>query len=59
MHAPSTNIVQVPEFSYEDCITFEVLEKNANLIDRLSHFKLKDLIEHIWQKKLWVVKNYL
>jgi hypothetical protein len=49
---PSTVIVEEPEFSPDQYITFErVLEKDSDIRDRSAHHRLKkDLVEHIWNK---------
>jgi hypothetical protein len=44
--AASGTIVEEPEFSAEDCLPFETVEKQTDLHDRSIRLKLKDLVEH-------------
>jgi hypothetical protein len=47
----SATIVEEPKVYPKECLTFErVVEKHMDLHDRSTHLKLKDLVEHIYQK---------
>lgn len=49
--AASYAIIEQPKFFFGESIPFErVLENQIDLQDRTTHLKLKDLVEHIWQK---------
>jgi hypothetical protein len=50
--APDTSIVEEPEFSPDQYVTFErVLENDSDIRYRSTHYRLKkDLIKHIWNK---------
>jgi hypothetical protein len=49
--AASATIVEEPEALAEECLPFErVMEKHTYLHYHSTHLKLKDLVEHIYQK---------
>jgi hypothetical protein len=51
--APSSATIEEPEFNPDQYATSfdRVLEKDSDIRDRPTHFRLKkDLVEHIWNK---------